>query len=1027
MSIPIDQFDPIRKAAQASLMDQLRSLLQEANVKTGKIPKSLESMLKALDQKAFRIRDQDLLARIEHAQAQLRTFSVKPTTSKFFKTTKEVKGTDRIHLAMEADDFEPQMLSLEEEVYKYGDDVGINLRNAFGDTIPLGEIKDYDKYRYFKKRYEDLIGLQEVLETEGSGIPVISTEEAAKRGGRLRPYHRFAFDDDTPRESLRRAFFSRINLQISPEIVDRPDRMMHEAYGISGNVPKLSTLRKERDLLMEGIPAGRQAILDIETAGLEHSSGMWQMAVRYSDTDEVDQLFFRNPHLDRGSAFIEGKVVPLSEKLMPSGTHYSSVEDLKGVLQKIINSDMIVGHNAASFDLPFIMSDLERLAKELTPDGVPDVDLLALRDQLGDKIKRGKVLDTMSIMNEEVDRLGLKLSPLLETLPNGDMGKLKSLQNFLLQTNVLDLLAQKHGEDEIYKMVVGQGTHDASVDTLFTGALSDPEIRENLQALNGKRQIGGLRKRKGGAAKIREIEDAIVGSQATTAFTNMAPGEIHQPIKELIERAGYDPKTNPITYFEHNVLQQKMLGDALPAADLTETNPVRYFHRAGDFKKFVEGQTGDGVIQDIARLADAEAALIPRVEDYHEFQKGLSQLNLPHANLSYPERALSASLSRVSTPIGKPGLTSHLDGILPTSIWYDEDEIKVMRSGRVAIPKRILEEAEAAKVFTHGDVQRTAIASGEELYALSPFRYGDKTNVSKNFRFAEDPAKAKVEASELFEFIKRNQARFKVNTKTLDALAPQLTAPEAFDALSPSGVYKYGVQTGLIRSMKSPDEEGFASRAFDAVVRFMGGDPEKTARPADLTGPTAYVGDFGKAETVAGRNVQRSGPAVLGRWMGQPARTRYLEQSNQAGTIMAAMAEENPKWLEEGAARKIASKSIAGERILDLSEDLLKNHSRKLGIGLAATAAVGGYYLYKRHQRKQDYYTETTGAMPNEPKDWYEDYQKEIGPSAAPSFGGGGGYARQSLSTANVVSNLDNRKIGHTQMGSGKYSHLFGG
>lgn len=1061
MAVPIDSFEPVRKAVTASISSKIRAILQQNNVPIGSIPTDPDELLMAFDDGS--------LSRVEHLVAddlgQLRGYSTSAHEAKFFKTTQQKMGRPGIKLGETPSSMEQQLLALEEEIFSYGDSVskklGRELRNDFGDVIPLGKIKDADKVRYFKGRYAEIIGLQRVIEEQGAGEEVISRTERSRA---KRPYNIFRIDQDDP-NGLLQAIYRRINLQVNPDVVDIPGRRPIDAYSVSGNLPKVRSVRDDVDFAQMDFSASdlafrdaetgreltRRAVLDIETAGLEHNQGMWQMSVRFSDEDDPTTLFFRNPNLDRGvSAFEDGRVVPLSEELMPEGTSFASMDDLKGLVRKLIDDDtVLIGHNAGSFDMPYIMADLERLAGTLHDGPGKDPELMALREALGKKIKRGHVFDTMSVMNTLVDKMGLEVDDALKELPNGQTGKLKSLQNMLLQTNMLELLSEREGmtPDKLYDLITETGTHDAGVDTLFTSGLVDNDILSRLERRTSETlAIPGLN-----PARMQHVVRSIVGSEATTAFTGMAPGDIHGPIQELLDRVGFDPAEKPFSRFEQKILMERMRGSSLPDIDRTATDSWRYFHRAGEFKKFVEGQAGTGNIPKLEDLAEAEAHVRPSSEEYYEqVQKPLAQLNLPHANLSYEERALSAALSRVDTSLSSDtALARHLDGILPSATWFTDDKVKAFsKSGRVAIPKHILEQAEAEGVFSHTDdvtgelVQRTRIASGEEMYSLSPFRYGpggENTNIAKTFRFAEDPVKAKAEASGLYKFLKKNQTRFGIDQRTLESLAPMLGGD--FDVTSERGVYQNGIQTGLIRSMDAADNGGWGSRAFDSLVRFMGGDPEQTARPADLTGPTAFVMDSGTERVVdqGGKKVivQRSGPAVLGGHLDDAARTKLRTDTDMASSIFEEMKGGTGSHLISGTATKMEGKApILFERGAQFWEKNLSKHKPSLGVGLGVAALGAGYYMYKRRQQKNEYFTDTMAEMPREPENWYENYQKDMGGSSSGSGGravahiGSNGYSRMNpMATANVVSTLDKRKIGHTQMGStpDKYAHLYGG
>lgn len=115
--------------------------------------------------------------------------------------------------------------------------------------------------------------------------------------------------------------------------------------------------------------------------------------------------------------------------------------------------------------------------------------------------------------------------------------------------------------------------------------------------------------------------------------------------------------------------------------------------------------------------------------------------------------------------------------------------------------------------------------------------------------------------------------------------------------------------------------------------------------------------------------------------------------------------------------RVLNSKTLEGTSVL---ANFYKANKTKLGVGALVTAAVGtGYYMMKEKQER-NLYSETTDQMPYE-SGLKEDPLAEVKQNYT--------YApikSDPFATANVVSNLDQNKIGHYQMGPNKYDHLFG-
>ena len=154
---------------------------------------------------------------------------------------------------------------------------------------------------------------------------------------------------------------------------------------------------------------------------------------------------------------------------------------------------------------------------------------------------------------------------------------------------------------------------------------------------------------------------------------------------------------------------------------------------------------------------------------------------------------------------------------------------------------------------------------------------------------------------------------------------------------------------------------------------------------------------------------------------GSTARAR-LTAANQSALADASKVGEDllndPKLLRTAVTNLSSARKKTG-----LSTAVENYHKFKRPVGIAAlglTALAGGYYLGKRKQ-ETNLYDETLDEQPTES---FRQNRPNSFNSPVTSLNS---VRRDPLVTAGVVGNLDNRKIGHTQMGNNKYNHLYGG
>ena len=99
------------------------------------------------------------------------------------------------------------------------------------------------------------------------------------------------------------------------------------------------------------------------------------------------------------------------------------------------------------------------------------------------------------------------------------------------------------------------------------------------------------------------------------------------------------------------------------------------------------------------------------------------------------------------------------------------------------------------------------------------------------------------------------------------------------------------------------------------------------------------------------------------------------------------------------------------------TQGLLSNLPARIGAGVAA---LGGYYLFRKH-RKQQQYDEALQQMPYESPGYgvQQQREREAPPLLMP------GRGQDPLATAGLSQALHEAKVRHTDMGPGKYDHLF--
>ena len=146
----------------------------------------------------------------------------------------------------------------------------------------------------------------------------------------------------------------------------------------------------------------------------------------------------------------------------------------------------------------------------------------------------------------------------------------------------------------------------------------------------------------------------------------------------------------------------------------------------------------------------------------------------------------------------------------------------------------------------------------------------------------------------------------------------------------------------------------------------------------------------------------------------QSAAASSIDDANKLGSALLG---------NDSLRRRALGELRSGRGQTGVSRAIDMYHAYKRPTGLAAlgvTALAAGYYIGKR-RKENNLYNETLEQQPTE--SFRQNDARNNYTSSVTSFSSS---RRDPLVTAGVMGELDNRKIGHTQMGNNKYNHLYG-
>lgn len=456
------------------------------------------------------------------------------------------------------------------------------------------------------------------------------------------PAGRYTFEDPSADVRATRIAQSTVRAHHAAGIADK--------YTLSGTWPREEVISQLRGQIAGGINTsilegeqmrpGKIAVFDVESPGLNSEEGIWQLSAKMiQDGQEIKDQFIRNFDNPKMRQF--GEIGP-NRQTLQSFVHgdrdpVAFEEGMRDFLEYIKDADFVAGHN-----LPFDYKAL-RYGLINTPAYTTNPEFKELADSFLNRFSHidsgtiGDFIDTAALSRQLLPKLAVAEE--LEGLSPYQY----SLQNILLQTNLLARIREEVGDDGVQDLLA-QGTHfadvDVSIETPFfkylqemgqggrglemypTGEYHGMSPEERNIILKSRpftpnlplRNIGDLNeitRQKAMAAGILEegAED-----------TGISPLENMIIASRDLSMASINPSQFSVPSVAKRFINKFQIGDIIPDETLAIANRAGIWNRL-----FGKNVTTKGTI--------ARGANIPTPEQYEEIQRKLYQANVPLAGI----------------------------------------------------------------------------------------------------------------------------------------------------------------------------------------------------------------------------------------------------------------------------------------------------------------------------------------------------------------------------------------------------------
>lgn len=757
------------------------------------------------------------------------------------------------------------------------------------------------------------------------------------------------------------------------------------------------------------------------------------------------------------------------------------LDGIQPFLERIQNSDYIIGQNISKFDVENLFVSIARTSRYKNDTQYKQY----IDDIYDDIIKNNKIVDTLDLV-----RSNGSLQKLQVAQEFVDRGELKpfSIENLLLETDLIDYLKDpsnpaRSGVDVFRDLVTRGGLHTAEVDVAVTKALlyhhgdlkavslQDIGLRRQISSsaallpitnVSGLSQISDVVLRKaieaGQDPANQIIQNASANSQAMIDEFRQGKISLSQLRQELSQDTGIRYKMNMI---EQSIMEQRDLSSGIMIGSPTQIGKETTIGAFGDFDRLTKRGTTDlrrslrkKSYLDMYRYGEDVSDA-----DYAAYQTSMQAKQMPFAGLSYEERRIGSAMADITSsaagqnkPFMADLMMSHFKGFNPL-------EMKYVTAGteRVTVASSFLS---TQGLLNKGDVLgfgivRPSMSSDQtrinlvkklntnEADQLSRAMFDLASDKSSNIDIIrhmnglgmsmsdEDVVKyfqdiGQLDESVLDEKMAEVSNQFRANIKkTIDIEKSKIINQRILDGLSPL------------------DDAALNDEVVANISSLMQQDGVAIAQISDDAQARQFVELFAQAsgqrfEDVADRNMLEIGTAFVD---SEPGRvrtagafaTRGLTDADgksiisQVDLVLGHQNNlDNMSVIERVRASSLGA--AAGAQASDVADRVGASITKNLPLikrGLLATAGVGAALTIYNKKRNQDIYDETMQQMPMERGTGYSVYdqlevKKQLGINK---------YYQtyDPLSTAYTVDQLDRNKIGHTNMGPQRHNNLYGG